>query len=125
MIQKETIFFNDGVVLLYTVTNTASPGAMPQEGLALAHSLRYHSRTVGLTRYFTALAAKIQVAKVLRCPKLAGVTTKHIAVPADGMQYRIVQIQYPEGLPVMDLTLEEIEPKYPVLPDGGEDDESE
>ena len=125
MIRKETISFNDGVVLLYTVTNTASPGAMPQEGLALAHSLRYHSRTVGLTRYFTALAAKIQVAKVLRCPKVLDVSTKHVAVPLDGKQYRIVQIQYPEGLPVMDLTLEEIDPKYPVLPDGGEDDEPE
>jgi len=38
------------------------------------------------------------------------VSTQDVAIPNDGRQYRIVQVQYPEDVqpPVMDLTLEEV-----------------
>ena len=53
---------------------------------------------------------------VLRCPRLRDVSAQDIAVPNDGKQYRIVLMQYPEDInpPVMDLTLEELNPVYDI-----------
>lgn len=109
--------FNDGVVKIYDVTNIAVNGAMPVEKLTLKQTLRYKERTVGLNRYWTALQANVRVSYVLRCQRLRGVSTQDVAIPNDGTQYRIVQIQYPEDInpPVMDLTLEKISQKYEVV----------
>ena len=84
------------------------------ETLALAQTLRYHERTVGLSRYYEALQANVRVQYVLRCPRLTSVSTQDVAIPNDGRQYRIVQVQYPEDVqpPVMDLTLEEVAAAY-------------
>ena len=125
--------FSDGVVKIYEVTNTASDGEMPTEGIALKQTLRYHERTVGLNRFFTALQANVRVNYVLRCPRLRDVSTQDIAMHNDGKQYRIFQIQYPEDIdpPVMDMTLEELaqvydiyqpDPEEPIEepPDGGD-----
>ena len=108
--------FNDGVVKIYEVINTAPNGEMPVEGLSLKRTLRYHERTVGLNRFFTALQANVRVNYVLRCPRLRDISTQDIAMPNDGKQYRIFQIQYPEDIdpPVMDMTLEELEAAYDI-----------
>jgi hypothetical protein len=47
---------------------------------------------------------------------LRDVSTQDIAIPNDGKQYRIVEIQYPEDVdpPVMDLTFEEIKQCYDI-----------
>jgi SPP1 family predicted phage head-tail adaptor len=113
MLQK-TQTFNDGAVGIYTVTNISPPGKMPKEGVALKHTLRYKERTVGMQRFYAAMQANIRINYVLRCPKLRDITTKDVAIPNDGKQYKIVQIQYPEDLDVMDLTLEELTAKYEV-----------
>lgn len=115
--QRKAQTFNDGVVKIYSVTSTASDGDMPAEGISLKQTVRYHERTVGLTRYFAALQANIRVQYVLRCQRLLSVSAQDVAVPNDGKQYRIVQIQYPEdaGLPVMDLTLEEVTADYAIV----------
>ena len=109
--------FNDGVVKVYGITNTAADGNMPTEGITLKQTLRYHERTVGLTRYFAALQANIKVQYVLRCPRLRDVSAQDVAIPNDGRQYRIVQVQYPENVdpPVMDLTLEEVVTEYAIV----------
>ena len=101
---------------VYGVTNSAANGSKPVEALKLKHTLRYHERTVGLTRYYEALQANVKVQYVLRCPRLIGVSTQDVAVPNDGKQYRIVQVQYPEDVqpPVMDLTLEEVAATYDI-----------
>ena len=106
--------FNSGTVRIYTVTNSAEDGAKPVETLTLVQKLRYHERTVGLTRYYEALQANVRVQYVLRCPRLTSVSTQDVAIPNDGRQYRIVQVQYPEDVqpPVMDLTLEEVAATY-------------
>lgn len=109
--------FNGGTVRIYTVTNSAEDGAKPVETLTLAPTLRYHERTVGLTRYYEALQANVRVQYVLRCPRLTSVSTQDVAIPNDGRQYRIVQVQYPEDVqpPVMDLTLEEVAATYDIV----------
>lgn len=114
--QKKCQSFNDGVVKIYSIANTAEPGEMPVEKPTLKSTLRYKERTVGLRRYYTALQANVTVNYVLRCPMLRSVSTQDIAIPNDGKQYRIVQTQYPEDVtpPVMDLTLEKVVRDYDI-----------
>jgi hypothetical protein len=113
---SKTQTFNDGVVGIYDLGNTASPGNMPVEGLTLKQTLRYHERTVGLARYYTALQANVKINYVLRCPRLRDVSAQDVAIPNDGKQYRITLIQYPEDIepPVMDLTLEKLAQQYDI-----------
>lgn len=108
--------FNDGLVKIYEVTNIAEPPLRPVEGLALKDSFRYKERTVGLQRYYSALQANVKVKYVLRTPRRRNISTQDIAIPNDGNQYRVVQIQYPEDIepPVMDLTLEELKQAYDI-----------
>ena len=111
---RKTQNFNDGVVSIYAVSDTGVDGGMPTETLTLKHTLRYHERTVGLNRFYTAKQANVEVKYVLRCPQLRDISTQDIAIPNDGKQYRIIQVQYPEDIvpPVMDLTLEELLQDY-------------
>jgi hypothetical protein len=112
---SQTQSFNDGVVQIYTVGNIAQSGNMPKEGLTLkVGPLRYKERTVGMGRFWTAMQAQAQIAQVLRVPQIRSVSTQDIAIPHDGMQYEIKQIQYPEDVepPVMDLSLERVEADY-------------
>jgi hypothetical protein len=112
---SQTQSFNDGVVQIYTVGNIAQSGNMPKEGLTLkVGPLRYKERTVGMGRFWTAMQAQAQIAQVLRVPQIRSVSTQDIAIPNDGKQYEIKQIQYPEDVdpPVMDLSLERVEADY-------------
>ena len=117
MLQNKSQTFNDGVVRIFTVTNNAENGDMPSEGISLKQSLRYKERTVGMSRFFAALQANIKVDYVLRCPQIRSVSTQDVAIPNDGKQYRIVQIQYPKDVEprVMDLTLEEVTAEYAIV----------
>lgn len=111
---KKTQNFNDGVVRICEIENVAEPGKMPVELLLLKRKLRYKERMVGLKRFYEAKQANVNVKYVLRCPRLRDVSAQDVAVPNDGKQYRIVQIQYPEDIdpPVMDITLEELTQHY-------------
>jgi len=103
------------------VGNIAPPGGMPKEGLTLkVSSLRYKERTVGMSRYWAAMQANVKIDMVIRVPyvpiKAKAISTQDIAIPIDGEQYRIVQIQKPEDIypPVMDLSLERLVQKYDI-----------
>ena len=111
---KKTQTFNDGLVKIYAVENIAENGAMPVEKLKIKQQLRYHERTVGYGRFWTALQNNVRVKYVLRCQRLREISTQDIAIPNDGKQYRIIQVQYPEDItpPVMDLTLEKLEQEF-------------
>lgn len=103
--------YNDGVVLIYDAKNASAPGRKPVLQLAKKLSLRYKERTVGVTRHFAALQAEVRIDRVLRCQLHKAVTTQDVAQPNEGRYYRIILIQYPEGIepPVMDLTLQEVQ----------------
>lgn len=108
--------FKDGVVKIYTVTNISLPGNMPKDGLVLKNTLRYDERTVGMGRFWTAMQAQVKVEQLLRMPRLGIISTQDIAVPNDGEQYKIIQIQYPDGVepPSMDLSLERVDSNYEI-----------
>lgn len=111
---SKTQTFNDGIVKIYKIDNIAEPGNMPKDGLILKETLRYKERTVGVNRYWAALQDNIRINHVLRVSERRNVSTQDIAIPNDGKQYKIVQIQYPEDMSVMDLSLERLEQEYEI-----------
>lgn len=121
----KTQTYNDGVVSIYTVSDVSQPGGMPVDALTLKEALRYEERTVGLTRFYAAMQNNVNIKYVLRCPRIRSVSTQDVAVPVDGKQYKIVQIQYPQDVepPSMDLTLEELSPVYDIWQPGPVDPE--
>lgn len=108
---KKTL--NSGVVKIYSISDCGLDGGRPVEKLTLKETLRFHRRTVGMTRYYTAMQANQQVDAVLRCYLRPSVSTQDIAI-LGGKQYRITLVQVPEDVvpPVMDLTLTRLEQDY-------------
>jgi hypothetical protein len=121
-LQNKIQTFNDGVVRIYDVSNSASPGDMPVEALTLKETLRYHERTVGITRQSAAKQDNAEIKYVLRCPRRRNVSAQDVAIPNDGSQYRIWAVQYPEDIhpPVMDLTLQVITAVFDIYQPEGE-----
>jgi len=116
--KSQTQSFNDGVVGIYKVGNTALAGDMPKEGLIFGQNLRYRERTVGMGRYYAALQNNVKVDLVIRCPEVRVLSEKAtdilVAILNDGQQYKVIQIQYIEDAqpPSMDLTLERLGEPY-------------
>lgn len=109
--------FNDGIANIYSVENIALPGGKPKERLILKMgSIRYKERTVGMSRYWTAMQTHARIDLMLRMPQLRNVTVHDIIIPVDGEQYRIVQVQYPEDVvpAVMDLSLQRLDASYDI-----------
>ena len=90
--------FNDGIVKIHKTINASLPGHKVTEQLkSNPVTLRYDERRTGVTRYYSAKQANIQIVRVLRCPKVPGIDTQDVAVTEDGTQYRIEQIQTVDG----------------------------
>jgi len=113
---KKTLNFNDGVVKIYSVENVSEPGCMPTEKIVLKSTLRYHERTVGLARKDYGRQDGAEIKYVLRCPCQRKVSSLDVAIPNDGKQYRVWNVQYPEDVepPVMDITLQELTATYDI-----------
>lgn len=108
--------FNDGIVTVYAVTDTAKPGYKPTPGLKKRIKLCYEERRVGIQRFFSGQQNQIKVERVLRCPATGQVSTQDIAITEAGQQYRIDLIQKVDGVypPSVDITLTHIQQKYEV-----------
>lgn len=109
--------YNDGVVVIHSVTDTAAPGYLPVEKLEPVIRLDYAELRTGLQRYYNAMQNQIQVERVLRVQRPPiRISTQDVAITEDGRQYGIGQIQTTEGVypPSLDLTLTAIEQKYEV-----------
>lgn len=106
--------FNDGIVKIYSVEDISQNGNMPKQGLTLKSTLRYKERTVGMGRFWTAQQAQAQIDLMLRVPKSRNISTQDIAIPNDGKQYIVKQIQYIESELVMDLSLERVTADYEI-----------
>lgn len=108
--------YNDGVVAIIAVVDTAKPGYQPQPGDPQEkYTLRYEERRLGIQRYYSSLQNQIQLDRVIRVPRVAGITTQDLAVTEDKQAYRIDLVQsvmdvYP---PSLDLTLTKIEQGVP------------
>lgn len=103
--------YNDGIVRIYSVTDTAEPGYAPVETPTEKIKLPYEERRLGITRYFSGAQNQMQIDRVLRVQRAGKVNTQDIAVTEDGQNYRVDLVQsvpdvWPES---MDLTLSKIE----------------
>lgn len=107
--------FNDGIVGIYTIADISAPGDMPKDGLKLKETLRFKQRTVGFSRYYTAMQAQQKVDCVIRCPFRNVVSAQDVVI-LNNVQYRIGLIQRLEDSvpPVMDLTLSRLEQEYEI-----------
>lgn len=107
--------FNDGTLTVYAVENAGLPGNMKKGRLVKkAGPLRYEERTVGVSRFYTALQNRERIDLVLRVPHQDGIGALDVCIPRDGKQYQIVQCQHPQGAApcVDDLALERVGVDY-------------
>lgn len=114
--------FNDGLLSVYSLENTAAAGEMPSETPKLKVSgLRYENRTVGMSRFWQGKQLDVQIERLVRCPKISSVHALDVVKTEDGDQYNIVQVQYPTDIepPCMDLSLECRKVKFDL--EGGEE----
>lgn len=118
--------FNDGIVRIYRVEDTAEPGYAPVETPTEKIRLAYEERRLGITRYFAGAQNQLRIDRVLRVQRAGKVSTQDIAVTEDGQNYRVDLVQsvpdvWPESV---DLTLSKIEQVIPeAYAEGGGDDE--
>lgn len=113
--------FNDGVVDIYSVTDTAKPGYKPKETPVKAASLRFEERRLGIERFYQGQQNQVEISRVIRTPRREEINTQQIAV-IKGVQYKINMVQHvPDAYPpCMDITLAAIQQKYKL-----EEEESE
>lgn len=103
--------FNDGVLQIYKTENSAQAGFKAIESLVEpATTLRYAEQRTGVTRYYSAKQANVQIDRLLRVPKVDGIDTQDVAVDEKGVQFRIEQVQTTNGIypPCLDLSLTKI-----------------
>jgi hypothetical protein len=109
--------FNDGVLSVYSVDNIAEDGDLPKKELKIKQGgLRYEERTVGMNRFWTAMQNNSKVEQMLRIQRINGISLQDVAIPNDGEQYDIVQIQFPKDIepPCMDLSLQKVSAIYDI-----------
>ena len=109
--------FTSGIVKIYRTANGAKPGHKAAEILQDPPvTLRYEEQRMGVTRYYAAKQANIQIDRVLRCPRIAGIDTQSVAETEDGEQYRIEQIQTVDNIwpACVDISLSKIVQKLEV-----------
>lgn len=115
MIRRKEQAFNDGILTVYSIENTAAPGNMTIERLVKKTGpLRYEERTVGVTRFYTAIQNRERIERVLRVPRTEGISSLDVCIPTDGKQYQIKQLQCPDGAypSVYDMALERLGVDY-------------
>lgn len=114
--------FDDGILTIYTVTNTAQPGQMPVEGLEEKEKYYYGFDTLGINRYYTALQAQQQIEAVVNVPGWGDIAATDVCALDNGDQFRIVMRQPAmddNGLRITKLSLERINEKYAINPAEG------
>lgn len=104
--------YNDGVVAIHKTEDTARAGYQPVITLVepTAWRLRYAELRLGIQRYYEARQNQVEVERVIRVPRVTGITNQDVAVTEDGRKYRIDMVQSADGVypPSLDLTLAKI-----------------
>lgn len=108
--------FNDGIVTVYAVEDTAKPGFRPAEGLQKKVALRYDEQRLGLNRLYLSRQNQVEIEKVLRVPRCDKISTQDVAITQNGKQYRIDSIQSADGVypPSVDVSLTRVEQEFEV-----------
>lgn len=81
--------FDDGMIGIYRVENTAAAGDMPKESLVLKDKYYFGYDTLGYNRYYTALQAHQQIEAVIRIPDWGDILPTDVCIMEDGKRYKI------------------------------------
>lgn len=122
--------YNDGVVTIYSVSDGAASGFLPEPAYTEIVKLCYQERKLGVKRYYDAKQNQIHAERVIRVPASSfAITNQNVAETENGKRYRIDLVQvvpdvYP---PSVDLTLVDYDqgvihfvPPGPLGPEGPE-----
>lgn len=93
---KNQLSFGDGIITIYTVTNTAGAGNTPTETLSSGRKLMFENRTIGAARFYAAQEAGVKLDRTVLVPLGASITPQDIAIITSedsNAQYAIKQIQ--------------------------------
>lgn len=111
--------FDDGIVNVYIITNTAEAGKKPVKGLSFRESFYFGFDTLGINRYYTALQANQQIEAVINIPGWNSIPARSaVAVMEDDSQFLIQMVQPmldEDGLRITKLSLERIGEDFAVL----------
>lgn len=110
-IGEVTQSYNDGILTVYAVSDTAAAGRMPKKTLTEKISLRYAEQRLGINRYYSAKQNQTEAERVVRVPRAETVTNRDIARTEDGTYYGIEMVQSVENVypPSLDITLSRTE----------------
>lgn len=106
------MLLDSGIVTIYRQENIAEAGDMPQYGWTQVWQSFYGEKTVGVGRYYVAMAQNDQIDLLIEVQRNRQLSAATDRAELDGTYYRIVQIQHvqdDDGLPMTDLALERIE----------------
>lgn len=106
---------DDGIVKICDVVNVSEPGMKPKIRLRVRSEQFFGYETVGITRYFTALQAQVQIANVIHIWEDRSITSNNVCILEDGCQYRCSLVQHmvnEDKLPITKLSLERINEEY-------------
>lgn len=110
--------FDDGILKVYEVTNSASPGDMPIAALSEVGAFYFHEDSLGVTRYFEAIKAGQLIERVVSIPYPAFVSINHVVAFEDGSQFQVRMVQ-PErdeqNLKILRLSLERAGEQYEIV----------
>lgn len=109
--------FDDGILTVYSLANTAVPGRMPVEQLVEQSRHRYAELRAGVTRVYAAKGVKEQIDLFVRIWQDREVRTGMYITDRNGDQYRIDDVRHTydeDGLRVSDITLSRLEKDYDV-----------
>ena len=75
--------FNDGVVRIYTLTDSNTNGRQPVPTGTLRLTLRYEEQRLGINRLYLAKQNQVEIERVIRVPRLP-ISNQDGAVTEDG-----------------------------------------
>lgn len=109
--------YNDGIVKIYSVTDSAPVGHQPVEKLEIKYVLRFAERVLGITRLYLSRQHHAEIQRVIRVQRV-NITPQDVAITHDGKVYRIDTVQSVEGVypKSLDLSLRLTDENLEVIP---------
>lgn len=107
------ISFNDGICKVYSVENSADDGDTPVDTPIEKYRLRFRWHTVGMSRYYEAMQAKVKITNAVDVPLRTDIDPQDVCIIED-RQYRIEQVQQRRDTkpPSLLLSLSDIEEEF-------------
>lgn len=109
--------YNDGVVKIYSVTDSSEPGYQLKEEPTLKYSLAFEERALGINRLYLSRQNHAEIKRVIRVQRV-DISSQDVAITHDGKQYRVDTVQAVLGVypPSLDLSLVIVEQNFEVMP---------